>query len=272
MVDLATWPIIDEILQQPGVDFLCVRDGRLADNPPRDLEHIREFYRQGYTLVIRNAEEHHPALAELASWFHETFRAPVDIHIYCTPADHHGFGWHYDAEDVFIIQTSGEKQYSLRKNTVNPWPVRETLPRDMAYHREIMPCWSCQLEAGDWLYIPNGYWHRAQAAKPAISLAIGVMSTTALDVLDAMRRSLLDSLLWRQRLPALAAASGMAPEKVTSALAEVFSDLADDCAKVLRDPTFIQDFLQAKGIHGRPMHGHRSSAVQLPREASEIKP
>ena len=35
------------------------------------------------------------------------FAAPVDVHLYCTPAGQPGFGWHYDAEDVFVLQTAG---------------------------------------------------------------------------------------------------------------------------------------------------------------------
>ncbi len=74
-----------------------------------------------------------------------------------------GFSWHYDAEDVFIIQTAGEKEYSLRKNTVNPWPLEETLPADMQYERELMPLMRVLLRGGDLLYIPCGYWHKAEA-------------------------------------------------------------------------------------------------------------
>ena len=78
-------------------------------------------------------------LKKLAAGFEDDFHAPANIHIYATPAGKYGFSWHYDAEEVFIMQTSGRKEYSLRKNTVHPWPLVETIPQDMGYSREIMP-------------------------------------------------------------------------------------------------------------------------------------
>ena len=136
---------------------------------------------------MRHAERHDPRILALAKDFEREFAAPVNIHIYATPGGQFGFGWHYDAEDVFILQTTGRKEYLLRKNTVQPWPLEETLPQDMRYEREIMPLMRCALEAGDWLYIPAGYWHMANAEQTAISLAIGVMSHAAIEVLDLLR-------------------------------------------------------------------------------------
>ena len=106
---------------------------------PKDAAGARALGDEGYTIFIRHAERHHPGLAELAREFEATFLGPVNIHVFATPAGAPGFSWHYDAEDVFIIQTAGEKEYSLRKNTVNPWPLEETLPEDMQYEREQMP-------------------------------------------------------------------------------------------------------------------------------------
>ena len=161
-------------------------------------------------------------------------------------AGEHGFSWHYDAEEVFIIQTSGQKEYSLRKNTVNPWPLIETIPSNMGYEREVMPLMRVLLSAGDWLYIPCGYWHKAEARdldETAISLALGVMSPSAIDTYDYLRARLLDSLLWRQRLPVNGAASAVSSDELVSHYRELFEQLADDLAKTLRDEQFVCDFL-----------------------------
>lgn len=91
------------------------------------------MFSSGYTILIRHAERHFGPLAELAGGFSADLLEPVDIHMYCMPASQFGFGWHYDAEDVFVLQTQGEKEYSLRKNTVKPWPLVETLPNDMRF-------------------------------------------------------------------------------------------------------------------------------------------
>src|SRR5262245_116902 len=164
LVGLCGWDTVERILGQPGVDVLVGRGGRRWDEnrAPRP-EEVRPLLDEGYTIGIRHAERHDPGLAELADGFRRDFLGAVNVHVYCTPAGRPGFGWHYDAEDVFILQTRGSKEWSLRKNTVNPWPLVETLPADMRHERELMPVLRCTLRAGNWLYIPAGYWHRTEA-------------------------------------------------------------------------------------------------------------
>ncbi len=217
---------------------------------------MRGLHAQGYTLVIRHAERHDPRLAELAGGFGRDFAAPVNIHLYATPEDQFGFSWHYDAEDVFIVQTQGSKEYSLRKNTVNPWPLEETLPADMRFEREIMPVMKCRLEAGDWLYIPAGYWHMGQSQQAAVSLAVGVMSTCAIDVLDFLRRRLVDSLLWRQRLLPGGGAAGVPQDELAASYREVFAALAADLTRQLGDERTAREFLAQR----RREHGHEDGS------------
>ncbi len=244
---LGTWEVLGDILGQDQVDVMVVREGHQYAGPdPPTSEAAKELSAEGYTILVRHAERHNEELAALASAFEDDFQAPVNIHIYATPPGKHGFSWHYDAEEVFIMQTSGEKEYSLRKNTVNPWPLVETIPDDMAYQREIMPLMRVLLSAGDWLYIPCGYWHKADARDSddtSISLALGVMSPSAIDVYDFLRGRLLDSLLWRQRLPVNGAASPVSHDQLVERYRELFEQLAEDLARTLRNERCVRDFL-----------------------------
>lgn len=245
--ELASWDTIEALLAAPESDVLVVRRNQQREgDPPRDRAAAESLVAEGYTLLVRHAERHHAALRDLADAFARDFAAPVDIHLYITPGDQFGFAWHYDAEEVFILQTAGRKQYSLRKNTVNPWPTVETLPADMHYEREIMPLMRCDLSAGDWLYIPSGYWHKAEAlpGEPAISLAIGVLGRTGVDVYDLARRHILDSLLWRQRLPVLGAASPLDADAQRQAMRELLSTLATDAAKLFQSEALLDALLQ----------------------------
>ena len=244
LVELGTWPTVEAILSAEGVDLMLARKGAMWEGEGRpSYDDARRLHAEGYTLVIRHAERHHAELAELARGFEREFAAAVNIHVYCTPDEQYGFGWHYDAEDVFIVQTQGAKTYSLRKNTVNPWPLVETIPQDMRYDREIMPVMQCTLSAGDWLYVPAGFWHVGQSQQAAISLAVGVMTTTALDVLKYLRRRLLDSLLWRQRLRPAGEINADGQEQVLRDYQEVFAMLGDDLKRHLGDHSFLRDFL-----------------------------
>ena len=130
-----------------------------------------------------------------------SFHAPVDIQVYLTPDQQQAFGWHYDLEEVFIIQVQGCKEYTLRQNTVNPLPVWDTMPEDMGYERETSRLrMTCRLEAGDWLYIPSGWWHIARTQAASLHLSIGVMPVTRLKLFAFLARYLAQFPFWCQRL------------------------------------------------------------------------
>ena len=242
---LGTFESLLAILVEKSADVLvCRRNEQWPGEPPRSEAAARELLEQGFTLLVRHAERHDPRLAEVAAAFARDFASAVNIHMYCTPAGQFGFGWHYDAEEVFLIQTTGLKEYSLRKNTVNPWPLEETLPADMQYERELMPIMRCELAAGDWLYVPSGYWHMGQSSETAISLAIGVQPHTAIEVFDFLRPRLLDSIFWRQRLPVSGKAAAMSDDELRAAYVAAFREIGRELSRVLGDPRLVQDFLK----------------------------
>ena len=245
LCELGTWKSLSAILSQPTADTLVCRRNEQYSGPLLQTESdTQRLVNEGYTLLVRHAERHDDRLADVAAAFASDFAAPVNIHMYCTPGGQFGFGWHYDAEEVFIVQTTGRKEYRLRKNTVNPWPTEETLPADMHYEREIMPLVRCELAAGDWLYIPSGYWHMGESRETAISLAIGVQPRTAIDVLDFLRPQLLDSLFWRQRLPVAGSAISLSDEELRQHIAALFQQLGQDLQKRMVDPANLEAFMQ----------------------------
>jgi ribosomal protein L16 Arg81 hydroxylase len=243
--DLASWKTLEKILKKPEADVRVVREGRDWEGNRPTCEEAGDLYSQGYTFSVRHAEKHDRGLARLARSFRKDFRAPIDIHLYFTPCDSFGFDWHYDAEEVFILQAQGVKEYSLRKNTVNPWPLEETLPADMEYEKEVMPVMSCRLNPGDWLYLPAGYWHKGIARADSISIAVGIMAPSAIRIFDVVKNQLLKSLLWRQRLPLLGEIEGIQHGEVMSHIRSLLADLEEEVGRVLRDERFLKEFLAA---------------------------
>jgi len=235
---------LDNLFANPNTDLICGKvDGTQLDSKLARQQQPREVLAAGYTIGFRHAERADLNLTQVAESFRQDFLCDVDLHLYCTPANQAGFGWHYDAEDVFIVQTHGSKEWSFRKNSVNPWPTLETLPQNMRYEREIMPLYRCTLQAGDWLYIPHGYWHKTESKELSISLSIGLDSPSGLTLYDYVRDQLLDSLRWRQRLPAVISKDSHALEQE---IAAHLATLGEDLQKLISDPKFVQGYLQAR--------------------------
>lgn len=129
----------------------------------------------GHTILVRHAECACDDFRKIAFEFHNFFNAPVDIQLYITPAGEQGFDWHYDVEDVFVIQTKGEKEFTLLPNTVTQKPLPMMSANNYFIHENRKSVIKCLLKPGDWLYIPAGYWHKARAISDSFHFSIGIM-------------------------------------------------------------------------------------------------
>src|SRR3954453_24195245 len=117
-----TWITFASVLER-GADVLVVRNAKILDVRPSSADEAMALFGDGWSLVLRNCERYDDALRELAAAVAAENEGDGAIHIFATPPGFHSFGWHYDCEDVFIVQTRGAKEYFLRENSVNPKPV-----------------------------------------------------------------------------------------------------------------------------------------------------
>lgn len=172
-----TWRAVDEILgADPPPDTLVVSRGELSVQPtPRTLAELHALFATGVGVVVRHAQRQHAPLLALCRAFAEDVPGEQRVLVFATPKGTHGFGWHYDAEEVFIVQTAGKKQYLFRKNTIDPEPVLHAQPDFSTIRNETTPVFSCTLHAGDWLYLPRGTWHVAKPLEHSLSISIGVV-------------------------------------------------------------------------------------------------
>lgn len=175
-IPLLSRPVLERVLaSEPPPDALVVGRGRMLPTaPPRSLALLEDLLARGLGVVVRRAERHEPGLAALAASFAGDLPGEVHLQLFVTPGGTHGFGWHYDAEDVFIVQTEGRKDYFFRRNTIDPTPARTAQPDFSAIRRETTPTLQCTLIAGDWLYLPSGWWHVARCVETSLSISLGV--------------------------------------------------------------------------------------------------
>jgi ribosomal protein L16 Arg81 hydroxylase len=167
------WNILDRLLANCAADTLAISRGKVVERLiPRDLSETRSLLGDGIGLVIRHAEQLDSALADLAHSLTETVPGKAHIQLFVTPAGTYGFSWHYDREEVFVVQTEGIKDYFFRENTVEL--RKDAAPDFTRFRDEVSPMGSVRLIEGDWLYIPTPWWHVAKCIEDSLSISIGV--------------------------------------------------------------------------------------------------
>jgi 50S ribosomal protein L16 3-hydroxylase len=171
---LFDWPTLERVLSStPAPDALVVRKNELLkDAPPRSAAAVRLLFAEGAGLVVRRAERHDASLRDLAHRYEREHGGVAHIQLFVTPAETHGFGWHYDNEDVFILQTEGAKTYYFRDNTQTE--SFDARPDFTKVRSETSPTQACTLEAGDGLFLPRGMWHVAKAVRDSLSVSLGL--------------------------------------------------------------------------------------------------
>jgi 50S ribosomal protein L16 3-hydroxylase len=172
---VCNWSLLDDVLRARPPDVLVIAHSRQLDLPiPRSLVELHTLFRRGIGIAIRGPECVSSSLAVLASEFARDLPGEQRLILFATPGRTHGFGWHYDAEEVFVLQTAGDKEYFLRRNTVSSPAVRGFQSDFREYKAETSALMACRLLPGDCLYVPKGYWHIARAHQDSLSLSIGV--------------------------------------------------------------------------------------------------
>jgi ribosomal protein L16 Arg81 hydroxylase len=173
--EMCNWQMLNEVLRAVPTDVLVVARGKCLDRAaPQSLAELRMLFDSGIGIAIRAPEKVNEWLRELAEEFALELPGEQRLILFATPAQTHGFGWHYDAEDVFVIQTAGDKEYYLRRNTVSQ-SSQPGFHSDFAEFRtETSPLLACRMLPGDCLYVPKGFWHTAISYSDSMSLSIGV--------------------------------------------------------------------------------------------------
>jgi ribosomal protein L16 Arg81 hydroxylase len=240
------WNVIDKIIQEDKSVLRIVKDGKMvSDYVKLTFDEVKKRHQEGCTLLVRFAEKSDPALKKLADDFSLPFRTEVDIQLYCTPGGHNAFGWHYDVEEVFILQCKGSKHYTIRPNTVHPNPLVTSIPKDQGYENEkSTAAIQVTLEEGDWLYIPSGWWHRAETRKESMHISIGLMPRSAIDLLESFTALLAANPFWRTRMPVHRDFGS--DEEEWEFYQEAIKKLGQDLARQFSDPEFLKFYLKSK--------------------------
>ena len=139
------------------------------------LEVARHFD-DGATVIFNQLHTRVPALARLCVALGRRFSSRVQTNVYLTPPDAQGFAPHWDTHDVFVLQISGTKRWSIYDTRVR-LPLRGqrfergTPPGDVRDEFELGP--------GSAVYLPRGLMHSARSTDQAsLHVTLGLTAFT----------------------------------------------------------------------------------------------
>jgi len=172
-------------------------------------DRLYEAYLSGNSIRLINAEKYWPPMDLLLASMRESFAGQVGAHVFLTPPGSQGFALHFDPVDVFILQLAGSKRWHVWEPThVQPMaiPISEKYLHKLIEKCEedkLTPCEEVLLGAGDMMYLPRGFYHKA-VAQDELSLHV-TLYVRPLYWLDFFRRALelagIENLDLRATLP-----------------------------------------------------------------------
>ncbi len=176
VMSACNWNILDAALASPAAEVQVVRRGEsLPVAPPRTLAELHKLFEHSAGIALRNADHASDSIRSLAAAIGEDVPGNKRVAMFATPAGTHSLAWHFDLDDLFIVQIAGSKTHHLRSNTVLPRPLVQDGHSLAAYALETSPLLVCELRPGDFLYVPAGFWHMALAREDSLSISIGVL-------------------------------------------------------------------------------------------------
>lgn len=175
--------------------------GKYADDAGRiqPLDVARQFD-DGATVIFRQLHKRVPTLARTCVELGRHFSSRVQTNVYLTPPDAQGFAPHWDTHDVFVLQVSGAKRWSIYDTKVR-LPLRGQRFDPGTPPGEVRD--EVELGAGCALYIPRGLMHSARSmGQPSLHITLGITAFTWAEFLvECVSAAALEEDSLRRNLP-----------------------------------------------------------------------
>ena len=191
---------INQVMKKQSIDYPHIyiynpEESAVKTNPSAYVDNKSPFigrlnfndahsvFTNGATMVIRNFSINAPRLKSFCSYLDYLFGFHFEDVLFVTPFNSQGFQMHYDPDDLFILQTFGEKRWYLVEHDKVKLPIK--LLRDHETRSEIMKelkqkkAESVLMKQGDFMYLPRGVFHYAVCEEsPSAHLTIGMVESS----------------------------------------------------------------------------------------------
>ena len=161
---------------------------------------VAKHFDDGATVIFNQLHKRVPALARLCAALGRRFSSRVQTNVYLTPPDAQGFAPHWDTHDVFVLQISGAKHWSI-------YDTRVRLPlRGQRFERGTPPgevSDEFELGPGSAVYLPRGLMHSARSTGQAsLHITLGLTAFTWAEFLaESVTAAALEEESLRRNLP-----------------------------------------------------------------------
>ncbi len=204
---------------------------------------VELFLNAGASLVANEVQSLHGPIGDVATVLSRAFSAQVGANVYCSFENVQAFGPHYDAHDVFAIQTEGTKVWRIYEQQLDtPVDLPPNGPETLRWLEETrgQVVSEIVMKPGDLLYLPRGRFHDALATQGA-SLHV-TFSVTALYGRSIL--SLLDNAAIQ--FPQFRAYLAPADQDGGRALSEQLVRLGRLIADIVASPAFRDEVAMAQ--------------------------
>ena len=162
-----------------------------------NVERVLGEWEHGATIVLQGLHLTKPAIGAFCRSLEGTLGHPAQANAYYTPRAAQGLPVHHDTHDVFVLQVSGRKRWLVYE------PALELPLKNQRYSPELgepgEPVEDRVLSAGDMLYFPRGWLHKALTSDTdSLHLTVGVNVVTWLDAVRAALEECGDDVEFRR--------------------------------------------------------------------------
>lgn len=153
-------------------------------NPQWDKQKAHSLWNQGHSMILTKASQLSPNMNAICGAVEDGFaNSAADAHFYCSPNENAaGFPCHADQDDNYLIHAIGTVHWQvwnvrMKRQKINgrwKYEGRSALS-DSEVEKLGTPVIDIYLGPGDILYIPAGYFHKAEPVGARVSISVPLM-------------------------------------------------------------------------------------------------
>jgi ribosomal protein L16 Arg81 hydroxylase len=210
-----------------------------------DVAKVYQLFAEGSTVTLAYLDTAVPALTTFCRGLEAEFSHPFQTNVYLTPPRSQGAKVHYDTHDVFVLQVTGSKRWTILGRPIE-LPLRNQ-DFDPSQHDAGSPTLEFELCAGDAAYIPRGWVHEARSSdNVSLHITVGVLAYTWTDfLLEFVADACLNDATFRKALPPGFARNEFPREQALAVFGPLLQHLSECAAPDKMLDRFIDEFLSS---------------------------